>query len=142
MRSPEVAQQIVREVHGMCGDLSPDGQRVCIREMGHEDPHPWDTIDTQGMPDQCCDMWPECTHVLYAAEAWQAGFATGRRMQRPFRDALVASGGFTAPRGIGNVYDIRLAAPIPKRPPTRREMQVRRWREKLALRVAPWLEDE
>jgi hypothetical protein len=37
----EARAQMVRD-QGMCGDLSPDGQRICVLPPGHEEPHPWD----------------------------------------------------------------------------------------------------
>ena len=35
---------------GMCGDLSPDGQRACLKEPGHSTAHGWD--DTRKLLDQ------------------------------------------------------------------------------------------
>jgi hypothetical protein len=34
-------QQLTRD-EGMCGELAPDGSRICILAPGHPEPHPWD----------------------------------------------------------------------------------------------------
>jgi hypothetical protein len=28
---------------GLCGEVSPDGNRVCILDAGHAEPHPWES---------------------------------------------------------------------------------------------------
>jgi hypothetical protein len=40
----DLNQRIVRE-QGMCGELSPDGSRICILAPDHDESHPWDTSE-------------------------------------------------------------------------------------------------